>query len=116
HGSRRGQHLPSITARACGAEVQSRRKNRMTRSNRRVLLAVALAAAAMPSAAAELVANGGFETGDLAPWFTAVPGNPGLCALGWNVSDVGGSEATSCQPGVYGGTFPGPPFLGSFAA
>lgn len=88
----------------------------MTRSNRRVLLAVALAAAAMPSAAAELVANGGFETGDLAPWFTAVPGNPGLCALGWNVSDVGGGEATSCQPGVYGGTFPGPPFLGSFAA
>lgn len=69
---------------------------------------------AVPATAAELLINGDFETGDLTGWTTTANGNVG-CDMDWNISNVGGSVATGCQPG-FTGTFPGAPGSGDYAA
>ena len=63
----------------------------------------------------QLITNGGFETGDFTGWTTTSNGSGG-CDTDWNVSSVGGSAATGCQPDIFGGTFPGAPAEGTYAA
>jgi hypothetical protein len=70
---------------------------------------------ATPIHAAELILNGGFETGNFSSW-TATTNGSLSCDTDWNVSSVGGSIATGCQPNVFGGTFPAAPIEGNFAA
>ncbi|MGR9053198.1 MAG: hypothetical protein ACU84J_11160, partial [Gammaproteobacteria bacterium] len=68
-----------------------------------------------PAEAVELLINGNFETGDFSGW-TATANGTGGCDTDWNVSSIGGSTATGCQPGVFGGNFPGAPGEGTFSA
>ena len=62
-----------------------------------------------------MLINGGFETGNFTGWGVTSNGSGG-CDTDWNVSSVGGNTATNCQPGVFGGSFPGTPVEGNFAA
>ena len=70
--------------------------------------------AAQSPAMAQVLINGGFESGDFIGW-EVTTNSQGGCQTDWNVSDVGGASATECQPGLTG-IFPLGPVEGAFAA
>ena len=81
----------------------------MKRSLSAAVAACALVALVSPAKAdtAELVTNGGFETGDLTGWTVSGPGN-GFCQQNWTVATTGG--AVGCL-----GDNPGDPIEGTYA-
>ena len=70
--------------------------------------------AAQSSAMAQVLTNGGFESGDFTGW-EVTNNSQNACQTDWNVSSIGGVGATGCQPG-FSGSFPGEPVEGEFAA
>lgn len=70
----------------------------------------------LSASAAQLVSNGGFETGDFTGW-TATAISSTDCFTDWNVSAAGGFAATACAGGGnFGLANPGAPGAGTYSA